>query len=178
MPSSNCGVQEIEGGFDLANYTETLARCGSAGRRNLLKALAFPYLYGATMTATIRDQHEAKHTGPGPAGTRNRDDDAEVRRSSQPSVSGQARPGEAGDTDERTGDDRVTLKYLRFGTARISELMLSEFEYLRINDAKQTVELGCDGVIFESPQFSDFNSAVACFNQTWGLLSQFLDLQG
>lgn len=69
------------------------------------------------------------------------------------------------------------IRYLRFYQTRINVKLLQDFEYLRIDNETQRIELGCDGVEFVSPRFEDADDAVNEFNTLWGLLSELIDFQ-
>lgn len=164
MRSSNCIL------FDVKKYTETLARCKNPGTVRLLKALAFPYLYGATGTMTSTQHESAREESSGP---RNNHPTPRVRGNVQSGVSGQSDTPGASNSDQREGTDRV--RFLSFGSVRISELMLQDFEYIQINHGTKAVELGCDGVEFIFP-CETLADAINLFNQTWGLLNRILVL--
>lgn len=171
MPSSVESAQSFnpDRSFNYEKYTETLARCKSLGKMRLLKAMAFPYLYGATGTMTS-NQHEPAEKSSGP---RNNHPTPRVRGNVQSGVSGQSDTPGASNSDQREGTDRV--RFLSFGSVRISELMLQDFEYIRINHGTKAVELGCGGVEFSFP-CETLADAINLFNQTWGLLNRILVL--
>lgn len=182
------GYKMPNGSFNLEKYTEALARCKSPGHRRLLKAMAFPYLYGAnSMTATqdpsieILDETDVHPARTRPPHPRNDMHTATIRESAQSRVHGSTHGERTAESvsQGRTDDDSdfVIVEMFRFGTARMDvDFIKMGFDFLRINDETHSVELGVDHEVFSYPCHC-LEEAEAVFNQTLGTLSTFMTIK-